>query len=273
MPSHPLDSPREKVKRANHHIKDLEGLIRDFLDSKPYEVFIEEDVQAGRKRHRLRIRREPPPSWGPVIGEVLFNLRSALDHLACQLVILGGGPCTHETEFPVAKNRQAFESRLGSVKGAGKDAIKILRACKPYSGGNDLLWSLHQLNRVEKHRFPLVAFASYRNLIFNLKMTLPKDFPGGERIVAFPPLALIPADRGEPLVDGAELYNEPIVRDPDMGDNPQATIEIAFGEPGIPQGEPLLDALHQIVGAVEGVVNSFEPLFPQPSSPRLPVKC
>ena len=259
-----LESCREKITRANKHIDEIDGLIKGFFESKPYEIVLKKDVPtAGRLSYRLQILKEPPAGWGPVIGDVLYNLRSALDHLACQLVIAGGGTCTHETEFPIAKNRKAFESRLGSVSGASKKAKRILRAHKPYAGGNDLLWALHQLNRVEKHRFPLTVFARAKNVILTFKMNI----PGQDAPVEFPPIALVGTDWRDPLVDDVELFNDLLdqaTSRPSSGDNPKFTIQIAFGEPQIVIDEPLSDTLHKMASVVDSVVNSFEPIFRPP---------
>ena len=252
-----LESSREKIKRANKNLADLNVLVNDFRDSKGYEVVIDRDTKARQKIHRLRINKEPPPSWGPVVGDILYDLRSALDHLACDLVRAGGGTCDSTTEFPIAKNRKAFESRLGSVKGARIKSLKVLRAHKPYSGGNDLLWTLHQLNRVEKHRFPLVIFARPRSLAFTFH-------PSQLGVPTVPELRvayfLSAEERARVLKDGDILGEEPLNDESPFHTEP--IIEIAFGEPDMVRSEPMLDTLHDISGTVERVVESFAPLLP-----------
>lgn len=43
-----------------------------------------------------------PASWGPLVGDIVHNLRSALDHMAWQLVIASGRtPKRPNTSFPV----------------------------------------------------------------------------------------------------------------------------------------------------------------------------
>ena len=51
--------------------------------------------------------------WGVLIGEILHNLRSALDHLIWQLVILetGAPPTTTKTAFPIFETAAGYKSR------------------------------------------------------------------------------------------------------------------------------------------------------------------
>ena len=44
--------------------------------------------------------------WSLILGDLLHNLRSALDHLAWQLVVDGGGTPSQDTNFPVCCSTQ-----------------------------------------------------------------------------------------------------------------------------------------------------------------------
>ncbi len=68
-------------------------------------------------------------------------------------------------------------------------------------------------------------------------------------------LFLKPADRDFPLKPGHELFVD--APDAEADEKMQFRFEIAFGEPQIAEGEPLLDTLHQTATSVEEIVTSF----------------
>lgn len=61
---------------------------------------------------------EVPLTFSAIIGDVLYDLRSALDHLAWQLVIANGGTPNRDTAFPIYSSPAGREFR---VKTAGMD--------------------------------------------------------------------------------------------------------------------------------------------------------
>ncbi len=70
---------------------------------------------------------------------------------------------------------------------------------------------------------------------------------------------LIPADRGFPLKEGFELFIGAVDEKP----NPkqQFRFEVALSEPGIIEGKPLLETIHQLTALVEGIATALRPLL------------
>ena len=68
---------------------------------------------------------------------------------------------------------------------------------------------------------------------------------------------LNPADKGFPLKSGFELYIGAVDEKP----NPkqQFRFNVALSEPGIIEGEPLLETIHQLTALVEGIVVALTP--------------
>jgi hypothetical protein len=68
---------------------------------------------------------------------------------------------------------------------------------------------------------------------------------------------LMPADKGFPLKEGFELY----IGAADDKPNPQQQFRftVALNEPGICEGQPLLESLHQLTALVEGIVVALTP--------------
>ena len=154
-----------KIKRAKVHFADLEALWRGFLKAHPYEWVRENDPQTGESGLRLK-QAQPLPLCVPVLaGDLIHNLRSALDQLVWQLVKANGGepeenPSAHS--FTVwdleAKCQTGFP---GGAAGVSKAALKFLKGLKPYKGGNDALWAIHYLDIVDKHRMMVTTAVSH----------------------------------------------------------------------------------------------------------------
>lgn len=108
------------------------------------------------------IRKGPDPKWGVLVGEIIHNLRSALDHLVWELVVLetGEGPITNKTQFPIFRTehgKNAYDGRGERVylHGVGDTAKALIRSKQPFSTGEDVespLWKLLRLSDFDKHR-------------------------------------------------------------------------------------------------------------------------
>src|SRR5215470_372974 len=87
-----LEAIMVKVKRAEEHIRDLQTEIESFRDGppKPYIIQTENDPQTGELLYKATYVRDVPIRFAAIAGDVLQNLRSALDHLAWQLVEAAG---------------------------------------------------------------------------------------------------------------------------------------------------------------------------------------
>jgi len=90
-----------KLSRANAQIADLRQRVEVALDPRNYSFALEHD--SATRMHVYRVHGLPavPPEWALEIGEIVYQLRSALDHLAWQLVLLDGGTPGHLTDFPI----------------------------------------------------------------------------------------------------------------------------------------------------------------------------
>ena len=116
-------------------------------------------------RFRAHVRREVRPEIAPMIGDVLFNLRSALDHLAYALVIANKKKPSTRTEFPIFYSSDWFEG-IGMTKqkrwisgrdkmvGMSDKAQAVIESLQPYHDGvpkREALWLLKQLHMTDKH--------------------------------------------------------------------------------------------------------------------------
>lgn len=147
----PLFGPFAKVERAKTHIEELNTKIRAFLDSKPHTLLGKFDYKKNHAVWSFVLPHDPPGELATIVADVLSNLRSALDQLACAIA-LEHSSSTTGTYFPFGRDAAHFESELASkCKKLPTAAHAMIRALKPYKGGNDLLLLLHDLNTREKH--------------------------------------------------------------------------------------------------------------------------
>ena len=155
-----------KVERAYKHIRELQVALDAFY--KENRDFLRREVDPESGDHIFKIASVPEvPGTVPVIaGDILQNLRSALDHLTFRIV--STSPLTTSKKdifFPFGESLNDYmaSERRRKVEQASSEAIKRIDALKPYKGGNDRLWQLSRLNNVDKHRLLLTTAMRYKD--------------------------------------------------------------------------------------------------------------
>jgi hypothetical protein len=155
-----------KLERARVHQQELDRRVLRFIEEEqPYRQVCDPAAvdDSGMTEVIARLTHDviEPPSdeWAPIIGDFAHNLRSALDHLVCQLSIANeGDPDCRRTQFPILRAdgieaHQALKRDIGSL--AFDDQLAI-RSLQPYAQAwpatGDRLWQLHDLNNIDKHR-------------------------------------------------------------------------------------------------------------------------
>jgi hypothetical protein len=138
-----------KLNRAKKHLCDLERMHKAYVDSRPIEV------KGNEWASWVESIKEPEADFATVIGDILQNLVSALDHLAYQLVCVEKNREDHfnYVYFPIEGSEAVYnKKKLSKLNGARQAAIDAIDQIKPFKGGNDVLWRLHELNNIDKHR-------------------------------------------------------------------------------------------------------------------------
>jgi hypothetical protein len=240
-----------KVRRAESHIQELRSNAAEFLGSSPFLLEKNEETN-GDLTFVLRINRDIPLVWSAIVGDIIHNLRSALDLLAWQLVIQSGNSPGKNTFFPISPQKNGFGRQLrGSLSGSASEMRKFVRRLKPYSGGNEILCQLHALDIYDKHRLALIVGAAHKHFVLSPKLEadwLPKDFQ-------FPSIAIRPADRQFPLKDGDKVFGiKAQARNSPGLDEPQLVFELAFGDVEEVKGLPLIETLERMKKHVEKII-------------------
>ena len=250
---------RRKIKRAKHHIEEFNGRIDQFFRGgpAPYPVVREDDPKTGDLIFKLGKCAAIPEDFPTIIGDILQNLRTALDHLAWQLVLAHNCVPTGQTAFPIAENFEKFEAMLKrKVEGMSQGAVDKIRALKPYGGGNEDLWGLHELNNTDKHRLLFVVGAAHTGVGVDVGKMFPIKNVPSLRII------LKHADYAWPLRDGTELFRIlKQAREPNIDENPSFTFQIAFGDAEVMEGEPMFPPLHHLADSIDAIILSFDALL------------
>ena len=147
-----------KWTRANEHLKAVQGAVDTYTKANPCTVVAQIEPDTGEKFWRVEGEPLAPPQLlNPFIGDTLYNYRSALDHLAWQLVLEAVNTPTEKTAFLICDDVHRFESlspvRLAGMSQPMRLAIKDLQPCYGGHPYRDLaLWSLESLGNIDKHR-------------------------------------------------------------------------------------------------------------------------
>lgn len=150
-----------KLERARLHLADLRADIRDAGRGEPYSIPLRKEIDDGGIL-RLLIADEitRPEKWGPMIGDALHNLRSALDSGWWQLAIrhLKRLPSEKEgpqIQFPISKpGEEVDEKRIR--KWVGEKAAQFVQALHAATRASQpdvvALEELRRLSNEDKHR-------------------------------------------------------------------------------------------------------------------------
>lgn len=165
-----LDGAKLKAQRALEQIEEIRVAIEKFNQDAKYEIFCEKSENSTICRAKLITPL--PTTLNVRIGEVLFNLRSALDLLAWALLSLippdQPKPNPRNVYFPVADSKDIYKGSEEKRKFFPPGALKLFDELKPYypeegymSGkqvdGNEVLWDLHRIHKDDKHRTLLMV--------------------------------------------------------------------------------------------------------------------
>lgn len=129
-----------KIERAYKHIGDLDAAIRQFAESEPYAIGAKPHPIAEIQHTALYVARADvvPDSIALITGDAIHNVRSALDHLAWQLVEAGGGVPNRATIFPINETPEGYAAALkrGRIQGMDPAAQKLIEEVQPYKTGD-----------------------------------------------------------------------------------------------------------------------------------------
>ncbi len=128
---------------------------------------------------------------GLALGDAIHNYRSALDHIAWNLVKVGTKPEPRKpnlVQFPMSRSRKEFEGeKLNRLPGINEDRITVIRRYQPYIRGErgTAIRRLNRLANMDKHRVLIPAVVTPAghdiSVISNWQHALPPKYFIGNR--------------------------------------------------------------------------------------------
>ncbi|HWE76151.1 MAG TPA: hypothetical protein VG328_23525 [Stellaceae bacterium] len=186
-----------------------------------------------------------PLAFNVEFGAYINVIRSSLDILATALAYRYGMAKPDKMYFPIVS---ATEFAAGGYKGAKfinglpQSEREVIESLKPYEGGNEALWALHQLDIMRKHRRLIdVPVAPLRYSITGFG-DLERDFtPVGTGWLRANDKTVIGL-----LRKGAPRYDVKV------------TPYVAINEPGLLERVPIVHALGKFASAAESIIGLFD---------------
>jgi hypothetical protein len=241
--------PKLKTERAEHHLGELDRIFRDFV-RKNRESIAAKATEGEGKGRPLTIGGAFPRHTPTVIGDVVHNLRAALDHAYCILVEANGHTINRYTSFPFGKDRDSVAGSINGQIAAGhgpSDKVRdaILGLIEPFTGGKgERLYGIHKLDVTDKHEvlIPTATKFSLSGLIAVL--------PNGNRmqIADFDVSSLGPDVQKKGLmVFGSEVR---LI----MNQNAKVTFDIGFQQGQPFEGQSIVHTLRNLLVLTRGAL-------------------
>ena len=182
--AHALDGARERLKRADEHIRNLSDEIAPLIRCLPIIPFSRErptftDEDRKNWDTLIKANTQIPPRLSVLTGEIVHHMRAAFDHVAWQLSsakLRASNPT--QIAFPVSlvdtsTNKDELRRYKRQVEGiSSPSGLARIQSLQPYHAGNPSahpLSLIHDLDRIDKHReLVLVAAALTTNIIIGL---------------------------------------------------------------------------------------------------------
>ena len=149
-----LSGIRAKMARSLELLIDLDSLMHEYLDSDPVDLQRQIQPDGLTSVFALLVTTEPPLDLALRVGEVVHQIRSALDHLANRLVRAAGHQPTRRTSFPIIIRPP--RKAVAIHPGLDPKALSVIDQVQPYHRGHEPdhhpLAVLNELWNIDKHR-------------------------------------------------------------------------------------------------------------------------
>jgi len=256
-----------KVDRADQHLSHYERfstVLNDDLCANQIER--EENLKARERRYYFWDEPRVPPAFALLAGDVVHNLRSALDHLAYALCVGGPGFGSlsvgqqRQIAYPIcaagATPYNALNVRAIIAASAKPGAIDAIDATEPYKGGvGDLIRQIHILDNTDKHRL-LVTMAVRSPHLDHAAYYKKIAASTGAIFIPMFLQDLAPLTR---LKAGDVVFREPLEIEPH--ELMELAFPVAFDEMGISATHTMGELLHDMTQLVRSIIPPFEVLL------------
>jgi hypothetical protein len=187
-----LEGARAKIDRAKQHFEQLKSEIASDGAADRYGLFFLDDFQTREHIVTFQMPKHLSIRYGILAGEVIGQVRSALEHAVWELV---PRPVEGKTGFPVIWEQSKYQDKkLVMIDGINNSAATAIERVQPFNSGGDSapLYVLNETWKRDKHR------------VLNL---VGQTVLGFQRVYIFPDKVVrqIPTTISGKLEDGAEV--------------------------------------------------------------------
>lgn len=173
-----MDSPSLKIARAEKHLAELGTLLKR---TKPFTYCLETNWKTGQRATYARKNEQVCNDAAILIGDVIHNLRCALDHVYwdCTNRFAKSDGERRNIQFPVCNDEAGFKGSVltGLPKRVSPEFVEALEKLKPYrKAGNARLCAIHDLDVMDKHKL-LIPVGDYTHISAAKLKSLIPDFP------------------------------------------------------------------------------------------------
>ena len=142
------------LRRARHHIGDVEREINAFSHDKPWAIVSEKDADGAVNVCKVKFTKRLSEDLPNIVFDGVNNLRSVLDQTAFAIAVRYTKTANPKSaKFPFGPTKSDM---LNNLAGGGKDLPPEIRALfrsfNPYKGGNNALWAMNELCNAPKHK-------------------------------------------------------------------------------------------------------------------------
>lgn len=233
----PFKASRVKIDRAKKHIAELEKLAAAYLATEPAKIRFDptppEGMKTGFKFHFLIVGA--PEEMGAVLGDVIHNLRAALDLMACEACRLND-QSDEDVLFPFCEEADYLDKMIKQrhFERAGDAAVKLIKELQPYIGGNLILRAIHDLDIQDKHQMLIPTPVAVGGPILELH-----DGKGNYHV----------DEDGRPA---PKIHGDP---------NKPSAVKLQFPNGTALAGQEMIPTAHKLVETTAAIIERFEALF------------
>jgi hypothetical protein len=246
-----IESAKLKIARATEHLSTLNQVISSAASGDSLEI-----VRDADGKETVHFQGEVPPEISILAGEIVYQIRSAIDHLALELVKLNPGgitlPANWEESccFPlwlkIPKKVPTYNCFEHILPGITRTAFAFIESVQPYHNGpgiHNVMRLIAQLSNVDKHRHLNVTIPKVAvHLSMTVKGTIEYDITVGG------------------LKQSSQIVTEPIPEDATEVQR-RFTHYVTFDEPTVGDGVATLEVQHVLEVCVEQIKTAIIPEF------------
>jgi len=259
----PFAGARARLDRASEQIGALEAEFHEFPERTQAvrELF---DPGTGRKRLEYVATEEFPSSWPAIVGEIVYDLRSALDHAVYELTCLeSGGPLGH-TGFPIFEDEARYDEVTTRGDPALGSGVFMIRGVNPYAKAAIRRLQPFEVRKAAPFEEPALGLLTELNAVDRQRaIPLCRLRWTGSTIRSRRPVRDLRFHWEPTLENGAVLASwTPTNSTHELDMDADLDFDVAFdvGEP-VPsrfQGRPVIEILERIGNAVADTVGVLE---------------